>query len=133
MRVTIGGEAVQHCTPPINSSTTSVLSREYDGISVYSPPSGCSLDYPTLTVVHGDLHTPSCTAEEVANSGDEGLSKAVVGIPANFQVISRDAFGNIRFVIAVLVPVATGAATRCDDLLRLLAVAIFVVRFVSPR
>ncbi|CAM9800578.1 unnamed protein product [Ectocarpus sp. 6 AP-2014] len=96
MRVTIGGEAVQHCTPPVNSTTTSVLSREYDGISVYSPPSGCSLDYPTLTVVHGDLHTPSCTAEEVANSGDEGLSKAVVGVPANFQVVSRDAFGNIR-------------------------------------
>ncbi|CAM9398051.1 unnamed protein product, partial [Hapterophycus canaliculatus] len=94
MQVTIGGEAVQHCTPPL--SNDSVLSREYDGMSVYSPPPVCSLDYPTLTVVHGDLHTASCTAEEVANSGDEGLSAAVVGAPARFHVVARDAFGNIR-------------------------------------
>lgn len=95
MQVTIGGEAIHHCTPPL-SNTTSVLTREYNGISVYSPPSVCSLAYPTLTVVHGDLHTASCTAEEVANSGDTGLSAAIVGAPANFQVVARDAFGNIR-------------------------------------
>lgn len=95
MQVTVGGEAVQHCTPPL-SNVTSVFSREYDGISVYTPPLVCSLDYPTLTVVHGDLHNPSCTAEEVANSGDAGLSAAVVGTPATFQVVARDAFGNIR-------------------------------------
>lgn len=99
MQVTMGGEGIQHCTPPL--SNDSVLTREYDGMSVYSPPSVCSLDYPTLTVVHGDLHTASCTAEEVANSGDEGLSKAVVGVPAKFQVVARDAFGNIRFAAPV--------------------------------
>lgn len=97
MQVAIGGEAVQHCTPPLSNS--SVLSREYDGVSVYSPPSVCSLDHPSLTVVHGDLHTASCTAEGLANSGDEGLSAAVVGVPAKFQVVARDAFGNIRFAI----------------------------------
>lgn len=93
MQVAIGGEAVQHCTPPLSNS--SLLSREYDGISVYSPPSICSLDYPILTVVHGDLHTSSCTAEELP--GDKGLSATTVGLPAKFQVVARDAFGNIRF------------------------------------
>lgn len=97
MQVTVGGEAVQHCTPPL-SNVTSVLRREYDGRSVYSPPSVCSLDYPTLTVVHGDLHTASCTAEEVAYSGDTGLSATVVGALAKFQVVARDEFGNIRLV-----------------------------------
>lgn len=93
MQVTIGGEAVQHCTPPMSNS--SVLAREYDGISVYSPPAVCSLGYPGLSVVHGDLHTPSCTAQE--RSGETGLSAAVVGAPAKFQVVARDAFGNIRY------------------------------------
>ncbi|CAN0406202.1 unnamed protein product, partial [Scytosiphon promiscuus] len=37
MQVTVGGEAIQHCTPPLSNS--SVLSREYDGMSEYSPPS----------------------------------------------------------------------------------------------
>lgn len=94
MHATLGGEAVQHCTPALSNS--SVVSREYDGISVYSPPSVCSLNNPALTVVHGDLHTTSCTAEELY--GEEGLSAAVVGEPARFQVVARDAFGNIRFV-----------------------------------
>lgn len=92
MQVTIGGEAVQHCTPPMSNST--VLGREYDGISVYSPPSVCSLGYPAFYVVHGDLHTSSCTAQEP--SGETGLSAAVVGAPAKFEVVARDAFGNIR-------------------------------------
>lgn len=92
MRVMVGGESVQHCTPPLSNS--SVLTREYDGMSVYSPPSVCSLDYPTLTVVHGDVHDTSCTAEEL--EGEEGLSAAVVGETAKFSVVSRDAFGNIR-------------------------------------
>lgn len=93
MQVTIGGEPVQHCTPPL--SKASVLTREYDGITPYSPPSVCSLEYPTLTVVHGDLHGSSCTAEE--SHGEEGLATAVVGQTAAFSVISRDAFGNIRY------------------------------------
>lgn len=93
MQVMVGGEPVQHCTPPL--SNTSVLGREYDGMSVYSPPSVCSLAYPTLAVVHGDLHTSSCTAEEWSN--EEGLSAATVGSPAQFSVVSRDAFGNIRY------------------------------------
>lgn len=93
MRVTIGGEPVQHCTPPLSNS--SVLRREYDGISVYSPPSVCSLDYPTLTIVHGDLHEASCTASESAD--ETGLSAAKVGEISSFSVVSRDAFGNIRW------------------------------------
>lgn len=92
MRVTVAGEPVRHCTPPLSNS--SVLSREYDGITVYSPPSICSLDYPTLTVIHGDLHESSCTAEETGN--EAGLSAARVGRMASFSVVSRDAFGNIR-------------------------------------
>lgn len=92
MQVTIGGEMVQHCTPPMSNSTA--LARQYDGISVYSPPSVCSLGYPALSVVHGDLHTSSCTAQEP--SGETGLSAAVVGAPAKFEVVARDAFGNIR-------------------------------------
>lgn len=97
MQVTVGGETVQHCAPAASDTVTSVLSREYDGTTVYSPPSYCSPAFPTLTVVHGDLHTPSCTAEEVAGAGDTGLSAAVVGEPATFRVVARDAFGNIRY------------------------------------
>lgn len=93
MQVTVAGEAVQHCT---SDTTTSVLTREYNGESVYSPPSTCSLGYPALTVVHGDLHTASCTAEEDEGDNDTGLSSAVVGVPATFRVVARDAFGNIR-------------------------------------
>lgn len=94
MQVTVGGEMVQHCTPAPADTSTNVLNREYDGVSVYSPPSDCSLAYPSLAVVHGDLHTASCTAEE--DTGDTGLSAAVVGEPATFRVVARDAFGNIR-------------------------------------
>ena len=96
MQVTVGGEGVQHCVNAPSDTTLAVLSREYDGMSVYAPPAGCSLAYPALTIVHGDLHTPSCTAEEHVDSGETGLSAAVVGAPAQFTVIARDAFGNIR-------------------------------------
>ncbi len=97
MQVTVGGEAVQHCIEAPSDATLAVLSREYDGVSVYTAPDGCSLEYPTLTIVHGDLHTPSSTAEEAIESGESGLSAAVVGAPAQFMVVARDAFGNIRF------------------------------------
>lgn len=93
MQVNVGGEAIQHCTPALSNS--SVLGREYNGVSVYSPPSVCSLNFPSLTVVHGDLHLSSCTAQELGN--EKGLSAAVVGAPAKFEVVARDAFGNIRF------------------------------------
>lgn len=96
MQVTVGGEPVQNCLPTDPSSNPAVLDREYDGITVYSPPAGCSLAFRSLTVVHGDLHTPSCTAEE--DAGDTGLSAAVVGEPATFRVVARDAFGNIRYI-----------------------------------
>lgn len=96
MRVTMGNEPIQHCTPPLTNS--SIFSRQYDGISVYSPPSVCSLEYPTLSVVHGDLHISSCTAEHTFGK-QTGLSNAVVGETAEFSVISRDAFGNIRHVL----------------------------------
>ena len=95
MQVNIGGEPVKHCTPPLSNS--SLFHREYDGITVYAAPLRCSLDYPTLIVVHGDLHTSSCTAR------GKGLSAAVVGEPANFEVISRDAFGNIRYYDIIIV------------------------------
>lgn len=112
MQVTVGGEAVQHCTPsPSDTVDTSVLSREYDGMTVYSPPVYCSLVYPTLTVVHGDLHTASCTAEEA--SGDTGLSAAVVGAPATFRVVARDAFGNIRYIYIVHTQRSARYATSC--------------------
>lgn len=96
MQVTVGGEAVQHCTPAPSAASAAVLGREYDGMSVYSPPADCSLTFPTLTVVHGDLHAASCTAEE--DIGDTGLSAAIVGVPSTFRVVARDAFGNIRHV-----------------------------------
>lgn len=94
IRVKIGGEPVQHCTPPLSNS--SVFSRQYDGMSVYYPPSMCSLESPTLNIVHGDLHDSSCTAQELEER-EQGLSAAVVGKAAEFSVISRDAFGNIRY------------------------------------
>ena len=93
MQVKIEGEPVKHCTPPLFNN--SVLNREYDGITVYTAPSVCSLDYPTLTVVHGDLHTPSCTGQEIDN--EHGLWTAVVGETAKYEIVARDAFGNIRY------------------------------------
>lgn len=94
MQVTVGGEPVQNCLPTADP-TASVLDREYDGMTVYSPPTECSLQFRDLTVVHGDLHTPSCTAEE--DTADTGLSAAEVGVTAKFRVVARDAFGNIRY------------------------------------
>jgi hypothetical protein len=66
--------------------------------------------YPTVTVVHGDLHGPSSTAVYTgsptctprnpsgapARSTCDGLKEAVTGLTSKFSVQGRDQFSNLR-------------------------------------
>ncbi|KAL3774885.1 hypothetical protein ACHAW5_007303 [Stephanodiscus triporus] len=90
--IRIEGEAVKYCIGPSGERWNT---RQYDGISVYSSPSFCSLgDELYLTVIHRELHGVSTTLVE--EEGLSGLSSAVVGVETGFLIESRDKFGNLR-------------------------------------
>ena len=90
--IRIDGEAVKYCIGPSGERWNS---RQYDGISVYSSPSFCSLgDDLYLNVIHCELHGVSTTLVE--GEGLSGLSSAIVGVETGFFVESCDKFGNLR-------------------------------------
>ena len=90
--VTLGGESVQYCVGPHGERWHS---RQYDGTSVYSSPSFCSLDDELyLHVIHRELHGVSTTLAE--EDGLSVLTNAVVGVETGFIVEARDKFGNLR-------------------------------------
>ncbi len=90
--ITVADEAVKYCVSPSGERWDS---RQYDGASVYSPPSFCSLnDDLLLHVIHRELHAASST---LAEDNLLGLSAAVVGEETGFSIESRDKFGNVRF------------------------------------
>eukprot|EP00953_Heterococcus_sp_UTEX-ZZ885_P018963 10595-Heterococcus_DN1.PRE.1 len=71
VRVTINGDPVQLCATAVTDLLDPL--REYSGTAAYATPAGCALSPGTLTVVHGELHEPSCTATGA------GLTAAAVG------------------------------------------------------
>ena len=88
----VGDEPVQYCVGPSGERWDS---RQYNGISVYSSPSFCSLDDDLhVNVIHRELHGVSSTL--VDEDGFSGLSSAVVGVETGFVIESRDKFGNLR-------------------------------------
>ena len=90
--VSVGGDPVKYCVGPSGKRWDS---RQYDGISVYSSPSFCSLDDElNLNVIHRELHGVSSTL--VNEEGLSGLSDAVVGVETGFAIESRDKFSNLR-------------------------------------
>ena len=92
--ITVGGEPVQLCVGPSGERWDT---RQYDGISVYSSPSFCSLDTDVnLNVIHRELHGVSSTLVEEEDEGLSGLSTAIVGVETGFTIESRDKFGNLR-------------------------------------
>ena len=89
--ITIRGEAVKYCVSPSGERWDS---RQYDGSSIYSPPSFCSLNDGTfLHVIHRERHGATSTLTEEI---EQGLSHAVVGVETGFVIESRDKFGNLR-------------------------------------
>lgn len=56
----------------------------------------CNREHPMLTVVHGKLDAISCRLVEIA--GQTGLKTNYVGAPASFSILSKDSFGNTRYV-----------------------------------
>jgi len=89
--ITIGGEPVKLCVGPSGDRWDT---RQYNGISVYSSPSFCSLEMDVnLNVIHRELHGITSTLVEDQH---EGLSSAVVGVETGFTIEARDKFGNLR-------------------------------------
>jgi PA14 domain/Filamin/ABP280 repeat len=88
VRVTINGDPVQLCATAVTDLLDPL--REYSGTAAYATPAGCALSPGTLTVVHGELHEPSCTATGA------GLTAAAVGAATSITVQARDSFGNLR-------------------------------------
>jgi len=77
----------------VASSNPHVFSRYYDGVNAWYTPSFCTLNKPTLRVVHHTFNAPSCTYED---GTAQQLAYATVGIANSFTIQSRDQFGNIR-------------------------------------
>ena len=94
--ITVGGEPVKLCVNPSGEDRWDT--RQYDGVSVYSSPSYCSLDdVVNLNVIHRELHGVSSTLVEDEDEGLlRGLSSAVVGVETGFTIEARDKFGNLR-------------------------------------
>ena len=80
----VNGESVKHCDkyniPPANSASFP----------------DCRRQDPTVTVVHGKLDAARCSLVEVA--GQTGLNQNPVGAAASFSIVSKDSFGNTRYV-----------------------------------
>ena len=70
-----------------------VYARYYDGVNHYVEPSFCTLDHPTLTVVHNDLSPAMSTYNDLPG---ETLAFAEVGLMNEFTIEARDVFGNLR-------------------------------------
>ena len=70
-----------------------VYDRYYDGVDAWVEPEFCTLDHPTLLVVHNDLSPPATTYNDAP---DSSLAYAMVGIMNSFTIEARDIFGNLR-------------------------------------
>ena len=89
--ITLDGDLVKYCVGP---SGERWHSREYDGVTVYSAPSFCSVDNSlSLNVIHREIHAASSTIVEEEGTS---LNTAIVGVETGFVVESRDKFGNLR-------------------------------------
>ncbi|KAL7430197.1 hypothetical protein ACHAXM_002057 [Skeletonema potamos] len=89
--ITVDGDPVKYCVGP---SGERWHSREYDGVSVYSAPSFCTVDDSlSLNVIHREIHAASSTIIEEEGTS---LNTAIVGVETGFVVESRDKFGNLR-------------------------------------
>ena len=61
-----------------------------------SPDLDCDSQDPVLTVVHGELDATRCSLVEFP--GQAGLEENPVGEAAEFSIVSKDSFGNTRYV-----------------------------------
>ena len=91
--IIVDGESVKYCVGP---SGERWHSREYDGVTVYSAPSFCTLTSTTsLNVIHREIHAASSTIVDAVEEGTS-LNAAIVGVETGFVIQSRDKFGNLR-------------------------------------
>ena len=58
----------------------------------------CGRQDPILTVAHGKLNATRCSLVEF--TGQTGLKENPVGSAASFSIVSKDSFGNTRYVRA---------------------------------
>lgn len=79
----VNGERVQYC------DKDSIPRPDW-------PVLDCDREDPTMTVIHGKLDASRCSLVEVA--GQTGLKENPVGAAARFSIVSKDSFGNTRYV-----------------------------------